>query len=349
MGHAPACFQITGIQTDSRRVERGNLFVCIEGAHADGHHFIPDAISNGCSLILAQMRVPGAELALYTDASPTDPELSDQYEEPFYQLADNDILTMEACSEENRKVFDKMQAFGEANKLSDEDIEKLQVEGAMRNISSALNYDFSHWENLEGVFILFSQPVPYALPHCSTTFAGSMNVSILPLWDVHASPVCWLDRPDKDCVCGAEEHPSDEDLTPHPFNPLIPIEINTPVIWAIDPSDFVATLAHGFYDRPSERLTTVGVTGTNGKTTVAWLMRSVFEELGQLTGMIGTVEYAIATDRMDLDGDLWEPFEEDTTLSRECSAPFWAAPYEGKYEIPCTTPDNVSVRSFFAL
>lgn len=142
----------------------------------------------------------------------------------------------------------------------------------------------------------------------------------------------------------AEDHPSDEDLTPHPFNPLIPIEINTPVIWAIDPSDFVATLAHGFYDRPSERLTTVGVTGTNGKTTVAWLMRSVFEQLGQLTGMIGTVEYAIATDRLDLEGELWEPFEEDTTLARECSAPFWAAPYEGKYEIPCTTPDNVSVR-----
>lgn len=125
--------------------------MCIEGAHADGHHFIPDAISNGCSLILAQMRVPGAELALYTDASPVDPELSDLYQEPFYQLADNDIMTMEACSEEMRKVFDKMEAFGEANKLSEEDIEKLQVEGAMRNISSALNYDFSHWENRNGV------------------------------------------------------------------------------------------------------------------------------------------------------------------------------------------------------
>lgn len=142
----------------------------------------------------------------------------------------------------------------------------------------------------------------------------------------------------------AEVHPSDEDLTPHPFNPLVPIEINTPVTWAIDPSDFVATLAHGFYDRPSERLTTVGVTGTNGKTTVAWLMRSIFEQLGQLTGMIGTVEYSIATDRLDIEGELWEPFEEDTTLSRECSTPFWSAPYEGKYSIPCTTPDSVSVR-----
>eukprot|EP00892_Ulva_mutabilis_P010952 jgi/Ulvmu1/8229/UM041_0038.1 len=286
--------EITGIQTDSRLVEAGNLFVCIEGAHADGHHFIPDAISNGCALIVAQMRVPGAELALYTDASPVQPELSELYQEPFYQMADNDIMTMEACSEEMSKVFDKMEAFGEVNGLNEEDVEKLQVEGAMRNISSALNYDFSHWENRD------------------------------------------------------EQHPSDEDLTPHPFNPLIPIEINTPVTWAIDPADFVATLSHGFYDRPSERLTTVGVTGTNGKTTVAWLMRSIFEQLGQLTGMIGTVEYSIATDRLDIEGDLWEPYEEDTTLSRECSTPFWGAPYEGKYEVPCTTPDNVSIQKLMA-
>lgn len=122
------------------------------------------------------------------------------------------------------------------------------------------------------------------------------------------------------------------------------MELNTPVTFAIDPQDFAGTLAHHFYDRPSERMTTVGVTGTNGKTTVAWLMRSVFEQMGKLTGMIGTVEYAVATDRLDLDGDFWEDFEEDTTLNRECSAPFWAAPYEGKYEVPCTTPDNVSVR-----
>lgn len=145
----------------------------------------------------------------------------------------------------------------------------------------------------------------------------------------------------------AVESPQDEELTPHPFNLLVPMEINTPVAFAIDPQDFVGTLANSFYDRPSERMLTVGVTGTNGKTTVAWLMRSVFEQEGKLTGMIGTVEYALATDRLDLDGDFWADVDIDTTLNRECSAPFWAAPYEGKYYVPCTTPDNVSVRSLF--
>jgi hypothetical protein len=142
----------------------------------------------------------------------------------------------------------------------------------------------------------------------------------------------------------AETSPQDDEMTPHPFNLLVPMEINTPTAFAIDPQDFAGTLAHHFYGRPSERMTTVGVTGTNGKTTVAWLMRSVFEQMGKLTGMIGTIEYALATDRLDLDGDFWESVDIDTTLNRECSAPFWAAPYEGKYHVPCTTPDNVSVR-----
>jgi Mur ligase middle domain len=31
----------------------------------------------------------------------------------------------------------------------------------------------------------------------------------------------------------------------------------------------------------------VGVTGSAGKTTTSWLVRSIFEELGQLTGMLG--------------------------------------------------------------
>lgn len=31
----------------------------------------------------------------------------------------------------------------------------------------------------------------------------------------------------------------------------------------------------------------VGITGSAGKTTTSWLVRSIFEELGQLTGMLG--------------------------------------------------------------
>lgn len=45
--------EITGIETDSRRVKRGEMFICIRGLHTDGHSFIADAIARGASCILA--------------------------------------------------------------------------------------------------------------------------------------------------------------------------------------------------------------------------------------------------------------------------------------------------------
>ncbi|MCX7822813.1 MAG: UDP-N-acetylmuramoyl-L-alanyl-D-glutamate--2,6-diaminopimelate ligase [Syntrophobacterales bacterium] len=45
---------ITGITTDSRTVERGEIFVAIRGTHRDGHLFIPDAIKRGASAIIRQ-------------------------------------------------------------------------------------------------------------------------------------------------------------------------------------------------------------------------------------------------------------------------------------------------------
>ena len=43
---------ITGIEHDSRKVERGTLFVCIPGVHVDGHDFIPQAEAAGARAIL---------------------------------------------------------------------------------------------------------------------------------------------------------------------------------------------------------------------------------------------------------------------------------------------------------
>ncbi len=44
--------EITGIEHDSRKIAAGNLFVCFEGAHVDGHNFISQAVENGAVAIL---------------------------------------------------------------------------------------------------------------------------------------------------------------------------------------------------------------------------------------------------------------------------------------------------------
>ncbi|RFM26207.1 UDP-N-acetylmuramoyl-L-alanyl-D-glutamate--2,6-diaminopimelate ligase [Deminuibacter soli] len=56
----------------------------------------------------------------------------------------------------------------------------------------------------------------------------------------------------------------------------------------------VAYMAHHFYGEPSAHLKLVGVTGTNGKTTIATVLYNLFTELGHKCGLVSTVENKIA-------------------------------------------------------
>jgi UDP-N-acetylmuramoyl-L-alanyl-D-glutamate--2,6-diaminopimelate ligase len=49
-------------------------------------------------------------------------------------------------------------------------------------------------------------------------------------------------------------------------------------------------IAHLFYDEPSSKMKLVGVTGTNGKTTVATLLYNLFTQLGYTCGLLSTVQ-----------------------------------------------------------
>jgi UDP-N-acetylmuramoyl-L-alanyl-D-glutamate--2,6-diaminopimelate ligase len=52
-------------------------------------------------------------------------------------------------------------------------------------------------------------------------------------------------------------------------------------------------MAHQFYDAPSTKIKLVGVTGTNGKTTIATLLFKLFSELGYTCGLVSTVQNQI--------------------------------------------------------
>ena len=56
----------------------------------------------------------------------------------------------------------------------------------------------------------------------------------------------------------------------------------------------LALLADRIYGPPERRLLkVVGITGTNGKTTTAYLLRSIFEAAGMRCGLLGTVVYSL--------------------------------------------------------
>lgn len=55
----------------------------------------------------------------------------------------------------------------------------------------------------------------------------------------------------------------------------------------------LAEIADAFYGHPSARLCMVGITGTNGKTTTAFLVRDMLATAGRAPGLIGTVQYEV--------------------------------------------------------
>lgn len=66
--------------------------------------------------------------------------------------------------------------------------------------------------------------------------------------------------------------------------------ISIPQIVVANAAIAASTLAHAFHGNPSHDLNVIGVTGTNGKTTVTYLIRHILQHVGKKCGMVGTVE-----------------------------------------------------------
>lgn len=69
--------------------------------------------------------------------------------------------------------------------------------------------------------------------------------------------------------------------------------VSVPWFTVPDARAAMASLAAEFYGHPSRSMQVVGITGTNGKTTTAYLLRAVFESAGKKCGLIGTVTYSV--------------------------------------------------------
>lgn len=69
--------------------------------------------------------------------------------------------------------------------------------------------------------------------------------------------------------------------------PLIPNEVT--LITAPDSREATAICACNYYDNPSRKLQLIGITGTKGKTTTTFMIKSILEKQGIKTGLIGTI------------------------------------------------------------
>jgi UDP-N-acetylmuramoyl-L-alanyl-D-glutamate--2,6-diaminopimelate ligase len=72
-----------------------------------------------------------------------------------------------------------------------------------------------------------------------------------------------------------------------------PLDLGVPEIPVESVRAAMAPAAAAFFGHPTDRLQTIGVTGTNGKTTTAFLVRALLEAGGRQTGLLGTVKSVI--------------------------------------------------------
>ncbi|MCR5417813.1 MAG: UDP-N-acetylmuramoyl-L-alanyl-D-glutamate--2,6-diaminopimelate ligase [Lachnospiraceae bacterium] len=82
---------------------------------------------------------------------------------------------------------------------------------------------------------------------------------------------------------------------------------STRILLVEDPRMTLAKLSAAWFDHPAEKLKVIGITGTKGKTTTTYLVRSILEEAGHKVGLIGTIEIII--------GDTHIPAEHTTPES----------------------------------
>lgn len=73
-----------------------------------------------------------------------------------------------------------------------------------------------------------------------------------------------------------------------------PLGLGVPELVVDDARAAMPLLANRFFGDPSSQLALIGITGTNGKTTTAYLVRQIFEAQGQACGLIGTVSWVVA-------------------------------------------------------
>src|SRR5204863_9738155 len=81
------------------------------------------------------------------------------------------------------------------------------------------------------------------------------------------------------------------------------VDVDPPVAQVLVPSVRAAMgpISSAFFGRPADRITMVGITGTNGKTTTTYLLESIFASSGATPGVIGTTGARIAREPVPFD------------------------------------------------
>ncbi|MBE5847271.1 MAG: UDP-N-acetylmuramoyl-L-alanyl-D-glutamate--2,6-diaminopimelate ligase [Lachnospiraceae bacterium] len=88
----------------------------------------------------------------------------------------------------------------------------------------------------------------------------------------------------------------------------VPVTADVIVVRTADTRYALAFLSAAYFDHPTRHLKTIGITGTKGKTTTTYLVKSILETAGHRVGLIGTIEAIIGDERVPAENTTPESF-----------------------------------------
>ena len=97
-----------------------------------------------------------------------------------------------------------------------------------------------------------------------------------------------------------------------------PLHLGVPEVIVPDARAALAQVAAEFYGHPSRKLTTVGITGTDGKTTTSHVLDAILRDAGKRTGMIGTI--AVTIDREIVEDETRQTTPESLDVQRHLAS-----------------------------
>lgn len=100
-----------------------------------------------------------------------------------------------------------------------------------------------------------------------------------------------------------------------------PVEADAPVVLVPDTKAALALLSAEFFGNPAQNaIRVIGITGTKGKTTTAYMIRAILEAAGHKTGVIGTIGVAIGDELIKTDNTTPQSYEVQKFLRQMAEA-----------------------------
>ena len=81
----------------------------------------------------------------------------------------------------------------------------------------------------------------------------------------------------------------------------LPENVDVTVVKVADTRYAMAFISAAWFGHPAEKLKVIGITGTKGKTTTTYLVKSILENAGYKVGLVGTIEVIIGDEQIHAD------------------------------------------------